>query len=442
MLKRFKGKAALSKALAWQAAMWVALFAAVSMMTLLWLSGFTDTKEAIDSGRRLVAMVETGEIVGKLNSAAPAPVDALNPEEQKLEDAKPEAAAPELPTPETPAAEPAPAEAPKIEAPPNPDAAPAVPEAAPEPKAEAPVEPPTAEDKIVPGEELPIAHAPEDVDVPEESVTIVPSAHPLPDVKDTLVEKKEQGLLPAIAADGTKSWQYYAKPFERKGKEPMIAVIIAGLGQAKGVTEKALVLPENFTLSFSPYGKDVEKWAQTARLTAHEKLVDLPMEASNYPAADPGPYGLILAKGLQENETRLQWLMSRFTGHIGFLTPQDEVYTANDEALKVMLQSLANRGLMLVVGHEPARTETKEMLETTSTPNVIADMLVDEELLDTSIDTRLNALEQLAVKRGYAVGIVQATPLSLERLKQWVGTLEGKGIVLVPVSAVAKLRFS
>lgn len=283
---------------------------------------------------------------------------------------------------------------------------------------------------------------PEDLDRVEESVTIVPSKNPLPDVNEKLTEKREVGVLPVIGTDGTKPWRFYSKPFERKGKQPMIAIIIVGLGQNKNVTEKALILPENFTLSFSPYAREVASWAATARLTAHEKLVDLPMEPGNYPASDPGPYGLIVGKGLQENENRLQWLMSRFTGHVGFVTPNNEVYTHNDEALKVLLQSLANRGLMMVMAHEPAKTETKEMLETSSTANIISDMLVDEELLDASIQTRLVALEQLAIKRGFAVGIATATPLTIDQLRQWSETLEGKGIVLVPVSAIVKLRFS
>ena len=97
---------------------------------------------------------------------------------------------------------------------------------------------------------------------------------------------------------------------------------------------------------------------------------------------------------------------------------------------------------MMVIGREPAKTEIKELLESSTTPNVISDMLIDEELLDASIDARLVALEQLARKRGHAVGIIQATPLGMERLKIWSEGLEKKGIALVPTSAVVRLRFS
>lgn len=450
MIKRLQGKMVVSKALLWKAGLAVSLLACVTFAVLLWMNGAGDTQEATDSGRRILIMRSTHDIVGKINSAEPAKTEEAKKEEPKPEEAKPDEPKPEAASPapeEKKSPEPVSTEAPKEPGEAKPEEKPAGEEKKPEEKPETAVAPepakeePPKEVKIVPGEELPMAQ-PEDTDIAEESVTIVPSKNPLPDVNEKLTEKRDVGVLPVIGGDGTKPWHFYSKPFERKGKQPMIAIVITGLGHSKNVTEKALTLPENFTLSFSPYAQNVANWASTARLTAHEKLIDLPMEPSNYPASDPGPYGLIVDKGLQENENRLQWLMSRFTGAIGFVTPNNEVYTHNDEALKVLLQSLANRGLMLIMAHEPAKTETKETLESSSTANVISDMLVDEELLDTSIQTRLVALEQLANKRGFAVGIAQATPLTIEQLKTWSETLESKGIVLVPVSAVVKLRFS
>jgi hypothetical protein len=276
----------------------------------------------------------------------------------------------------------------------------------------------------------------------EPSPAIIPSANPLPDTNPKLIEKSDAGDLPIIGTDGTKPWQYYSKPFERKSNQPMIAVILTGVGQNRKVTEKIMALPESFTLSLSPYARDVTSWASSARLTAHERLVDIPMEPSNYPAADPGPHGLVIDKGLRENEMRLQWVLSRFTGYLGIVTPQNEVFTANNEAFRVILQSISNRGLIVVMGREPAKAETKEMLDSSNTAYVIADMLIDEEFTATSIDTRLVALEQLAKKRGYAIGVAQSTHLTVEQLRIWSESLAEKGIVLVPVSAIVKLRFS
>ena len=45
-------------------------------------------------------------------------------------------------------------------------------------------------------------------------------------------------------------------------------------------------------------------------------------------------------------------------------------------------------------------------------------------------------LEAIATEVGVSVGIGQAFPVTIERIREWAATLNGKGIVLAPVSAV------
>jgi polysaccharide deacetylase 2 family uncharacterized protein YibQ len=278
------------------------------------------------------------------------------------------------------------------------------------------------------------------VDQPAPAVT--PSTQKLPDVNPQLTEKAAEGAIPVIAADGTKPWRYYAKPFQRSGKQPMIAIIITGLGHNKLVSEHALALNENVTLSFSPYVRGVEQWGASARLAGHEVMVDLPVDPANYPASDPGPYGLLLEKPPEDNEARLRWLMARIPTSIGFVTPRNDRYTSSVEHMKLLMQSLANRGLMFVMGRDPSQDGTKEVLGTTTAANIVADFLIDEDLSEATIKAKLASIEQLAIQRGFAVGIAQPYPLSIAQLKEWIETLSAKGFLLVPVSAVARLDYS
>src|SRR6185312_7552647 len=123
---------------------------------------------------------------------------------------------------------------------------------------------------------------------------------PLPLPSDALLEKSDLGPLPVVGPDGTKPWRFYAKPFSNKSNLPMIAIIVTGLGEGKNVTESATKLPENVTLSFSPYARDIASWTATARVTGHEAMVNLPLQPTNYPLVDPGPYGLMLNKNPDE----------------------------------------------------------------------------------------------------------------------------------------------
>lgn len=275
-----------------------------------------------------------------------------------------------------------------------------------------------------------------------ETIPVAATSDALGDINQQLLEKTEYGMLPAISPDGTKSWRYYSRPFDHRGGRPMIAIIVTGVGQNKANSSAALRLPVDMTISLSPYARDADKWAIAARASGHEVMFDLPMQSSDYPATDPGPYGLLITQTSELNTRNLRTIMGRAAGYTGFAMPQNEVYSGDNDAFKILLQGLGNHGLMLVVGREPHKNETREILDASSTPNVVADMWIDEEPSVTGIQTRLATLEQTARKRGYAIGMAQALPISIEQLTQWSALLAAKGIVLVPVTFIAKPRFS
>ena len=399
----------LSKLLLWRVGLGLALLTCATSLYFLWASGASETDSAFGEGRRLLIALDSGKVEGKFVST--------QPEIKKPLDPAPETPAPQTPAPESPAAE-------------SP-----VPEAAAQPQAAA-AKPAESQEVLAVSEETP------DMLEAEENTAMAPSSNPPKEMNPALAEQSQSGPIPAVGKDGTKPWRYYAKPFDRSGSQPMIAIVISGLGQNKSVTNSALRLSENITLSFSPYARNIASWGTSARVAGHETLLDLPMEPAGYPAIDPGPYGLIVGKGLSENERRLEWIMSRFPGYIGFLTPQNETYSGNEEAFRVLLQSLANRGLVLAVGREPYKSEIRALIDASNTATVIADTLIDEELSVAGIQSRLTQLEEMAKKRGWAIGIVQPYPISVEQLRLWSETLADKGIVLAPISAVARLRFS
>ena len=165
------------------------------------------------------------------------------------------------------------------------------------------------------------------------------------------------------------------------------------------------------------------------------------MEPSNYPASDPGPYGLLAGKSAEENTASLQWLLGRVQGYIGFATYSNEVYSQNDANFKKTLELLNTRGLMLVMPHEPARKETKQLLDSSKIPYTIADVMLDEELSSDAIQARLTALEKAATKRGFALAYTRGIPLTLQELAIWSAKLEERGYTLVPATYITNHQF-
>jgi hypothetical protein len=392
----------LTNVVRWRLIFWALVLWSCGIAGYIWVSGIAETRDAMNNGLRLLVRLDDGSIEGKQTV-----LENKNPESKLEPESKPESGLESKP---------------ELKAAINPT-----------------VNPP-ASTVAVPDvhEALPAVATP----LTGTTEPAVPSHAPIAALRENLAQKSDVGIVPAVASDGGKSWRYYARSYTRKGNRPMIAVIVTGLGQNKNVTDMAVKLPEYFSLSFSPYAKSIISWSDAARASGHEILMDLPLEPSNYPASDPGPYGLLVEKGAQENGARLQWLMSRTQGYIGFVAPQNEVFSAEDESLKMLLGGLYGHGLMLVMGHDPARNETKQLLVDTKTAHVVADALLDEELSAAAIQAKLLSLEQVATKRGYAIGVAQAFPLTIQQLNVWAAQLEKDGFVLVPVSYIAGLRFA
>jgi len=71
-------------------------------------------------------------------------------------------------------------------------------------------------------------------------------------------------------------------------------------------------------------------------------------------------------------------------------------------------------------------------------PYMEANLQIDASATDKDIRAQLDALEQAARKHGYAVGLAQPYPLSLNIIKSWAAGLAERGIILAPLRTVWK----
>ena len=246
-----------------------------------------------------------------------------------------------------------------------------------------------------------------------------------------LVEEGPYGPLPRIAPDGRRPFLAYARPFNLDDQRPRIALLVLGLGLQTDLSEAAINLPGEFSLHFSAYAADLPAWFERARRAGHEVLLDLPMEPPDYPASDPGPNTLLTSNSTEENLKRLDWLLARATGYIA-LAGSGTRFAASARASPV-LDVLARRGLAVVEIGQPELAATAAAV---GLPYASAPTAIDEDPSKPAIDLALGSLEAAALRTGSALGVAQGYPISLERLRLWATTLEAKGLVLAPASAV------
>jgi uncharacterized protein len=265
--------------------------------------------------------------------------------------------------------------------------------------------------------------------------------NPAPDPR--LTERTRYGLLPRIGPDGARPLDVYARPATGLpgGAKPVarVAVLISGLGIGESATADAVAkLPPAVTLAFAPYGSDLEHMVGQARDAGHEVMLQVPMEPYDYPDNDPGPHTLTVEARPQDNLERLSWVLGRFTGYIGLVNFMGAKLTADEAALAPILKEIGGRGLAFLDDGSSSRS----VLGTGSTPATPGPAAVARAhaVIDTvpragAIDRELQRLEDVARERGFAVGTASALPVSVDRIARWAQSLEGRGILLVPVSS-------
>jgi len=276
-----------------------------------------------------------------------------------------------------------------------------------------------------------------------ESIAEVPVEAPLSEAPDpNLIEQGAQGPLPKVAEDGRKPWQVYARPAGPVDDRPRISIIITGLGLSYAATEAAITrLPGKVTLAFSPYARRIDNLIALARRSGHEVLLSLPMETVNFPIHDPGPYALNSIAEPTENLRRLNFILSRFSGYVGVISPAATQVATIEEQIKPVLQSLHGRGLMYVDATSGKNNLAPRIAVDIGMPRVIGDIILDRDSSRADLDRELEIVETIVRRKSVALIIADSTPAILDRLNAWIKSLEEKNLALAPVSAIANKQF-
>jgi polysaccharide deacetylase 2 family uncharacterized protein YibQ len=255
-------------------------------------------------------------------------------------------------------------------------------------------------------------------------------------IDQRLLEKSKYGMIPVVA-DGLKPFTVYAAEADRATATttPVVAIVIGGLGVGAAKTTDAIMkLPPAVTLAFTPYGADPTKLAERARAQRHEILLQIPMEPFDYPDNDPGPQTLLTTLNSEQNLDRLYWHLSRLQGYAGIANFMGARFVASDSVMQPIIREAAKRGLSYFDDGSMPRSVAGALAGAQALPFAKADLTIDAVPTSVEIDRALVKLETLAKERGVAVGVASALPVSIERIAAWTSTLEGRGILLVPLT--------
>ena len=256
-----------------------------------------------------------------------------------------------------------------------------------------------------------------------------------------LLEKSRTGPLPRVGANGARPFEVYARPVLLDPKlnagAPRVALMVGGLGLSTEGDEAAIAkLPGAVTLGFAPYGAAIEERAAEAREAGHETALQAPMEDFSDGTGDSGPHVLKTSASDADNIESLRWLMSRFIGYVAVANHLGGKFTADPKEISPILTEIAARGLGYLDDGASPRSVAPDVAATLAMPWARADLVIDANPSPEAIEAALARLLDRARKRGSAIGVASASPISVELLARWANGLEAKGVALVPLSAL------
>lgn len=268
-----------------------------------------------------------------------------------------------------------------------------------------------------------------------------PEVQPLSgDPEPGLMESTSDGILPIIGKDGKLPWQVYSRPFDTRDPRPRIAIVLTGMGLNSMVSKAAIKdMPGEVSLAVSPYADNVQNWVNRARSRGHEVLMHVPMEPDTYPMDDPGPHTLLTGVEPQTNIDRLHWVMSRATGYAGLVNFMGTRFTEDQSAIQPVLTEMLKRGVYFLDNNTADDSQVSTVAARLNMPLSVNSVVIDDIPTAKRIDDMLGEVTRIARRDGQVVAMAAAYPITLERLKKWIETLQARGYVLAPVSAtVAK----
>lgn len=279
--------------------------------------------------------------------------------------------------------------------------------------------------------------APADASTTAPVSEISPAPQPMPEMPAETQPEINTDAENSQSVSPAPPWKEFAAAFTGPEILPRIAIVISEAGMNSEKTRMAINnLPAAITLGFNPYGDNLQLLVDEARQAGHEVLLQVPMEPFGYPAIDPGPQALRTDLTDTENLARLEWTLNRITGYAGLTNQMGSKFTATAEALRPAFDLIREKGLLYLDSRTASNSVAAAIAAELDIPVAINNRFLDHKADGDVIDARLQELEEIARRTGSAIGIAYPHEETFRHLADWAKTLEEKGLVLAPVSAL------
>ncbi len=248
-------------------------------------------------------------------------------------------------------------------------------------------------------------------------------------------------LYPKLKTSEHPSWLQYSQAIQATDKDknaPFIAIVIDDVGVDYKRSLDVINIDDRLTLSFLPYANNVEKLSNAAHQLGHEVMVHVPMEPQDLVHNNPGPNALLKTNTASENVRRLRINLNRIPTAIGANNHMGSALTEDDKAMMLVMSELKNHGMLFLDSRTSAKSVAQKIAEMGHMPNATRDVFLDHDPSFQAVMGQLNETLRIAQKKGYAVAIGHPKDNTILALKQWLPTIKGLGVKVVPLTAIVK----
>ena len=221
------------------------------------------------------------------------------------------------------------------------------------------------------------------------------------------------------------------------GKQKAIVIVIDDMGISLKRTADIISLKAPITASFLTYGRKLDEQIKNSLQSGHEIMVHVPMEAQT--AVDAAPDVLTTKMSLKEIRNNMIEMLKKFKDIKGINNHMGSKLTEDYGRMKEVMETLKEKGLYFLDSKTSPRSKAETAAQNVGIAYAHRHVFLDNQNDKAYILGQLAKVERLASKNGYAIAIGHPKSQTYEALKEWLPTLENKGMRLIHLSNAIKI---
>lgn len=206
---------------------------------------------------------------------------------------------------------------------------------------------------------------------------------------------------------------------------PKVAIIIDDMGYHKRLGEQLLGLPVVLNYSFLPFVPHSRAQAVQANLAGRTVMLHLPLQPRN-PEWNPGPGALLVDDAPPVQREKFVRCLAEVPHVRGVNNHMGSLFTEDSRAMTEVIGEIHAKGLFFVDSYTTSASTGMQVAGELQVRSARRDVFLDNVLEETQICLRLEELVEIALRRGWGIGIAHPHQVTVDALRRCAPPYHGQ----------------